>query len=632
MIRSQRLQVPRIVAAILAVLLVAGLSPVHAGTSKAELALPNIILIMTDDQGYGDIGRHDNPVIATPHLDRLHDESISLTQFHVDPTCSPTRAALMTGKHSLRAGVWHTIMGRSLLGPEHVTLAERLRDAGYRTAIFGKWHLGDNAPYRPQDQGFEHSVIHGGGGVGQTPDYWGNTQFGDTYWRDGALVRYAGNATDVWFDEAERFITQTDDRPFFAYIATNAPHMPWRVADRYADPYRQKGLPEAMARFYGMITHIDERMGQLLDLLEARDLARNTILIFMGDNGSSFYPVERLLGGEPERVLEAIRSADPAYEDWVFNAGLRGYKNSVFDGGHKVPFLIRWPGGDLSGPQRIDAVLAHYDVLPTLMELVDLEGSEGDTDLDGSSFAGLLRGDAHSETFADRAVVITNQRVFDPVKTRPAVVLLDRWRYVLGEGGDEPQLYDIVEDPSQTRDISKRHPEIAARLQAIYDQWWSDVTAGAFPVRRIPVGSAETQGVRLTAMDWMEAPSTEAVPWFPGFQPPKPDIPYTHWLGREESFEPLPWYLDVEEAGIYRIRLYLHDVPAARPVGHPWATLRLHDVIHSAPVHGRAAGAEFDVTLDRGPVSLTGWFAGTQSGPPAVSAFYAYIERVPDER
>ena len=210
---------------------------------------PNIILIVTDDQGNGDFSFNGNPAIATPNMAQLAQESIRFTNFHVDPTCSPTRAALLTGKYSMRAGVWHTIMGRSLMPTEQVTLPELLREEGYRTAMFGKWHLGDNYPFRPQDQGFDEVLIHGGGGVGQTPDYWGNAQFDDTYFRNGEAEKFEGYATKVWFDEAIEFIREERDQPFFAYIATNAPHQPWRAPVEYVAPYLDAGLPEDMAKF-----------------------------------------------------------------------------------------------------------------------------------------------------------------------------------------------------------------------------------------------------------------------------------------------------------------------------------------------------------------------------------------------
>ena len=247
--------------------------------AMAKESQPNVIVVITDDQGYGDVGAHGNSMIQTPNLDVLHSQSVRLTDYHVDPTCSPTRSALMTGRYSTRTGVWHTIMGRSLMNSQEYTVAEVFRDGGYTTGMFGKWHLGDNYPVRPQDQGFDYTFIHGGGGVGQGPDYWGNDYFDDTYWRNGKPEAQTGYCTDVWFNDALKFIERNRKKPFFAYISTNAPHGPYLVAEKYSDPYKEKGVGSPQAEFYGMVENIDENMGKLMAKLDELKLADNTILI-----------------------------------------------------------------------------------------------------------------------------------------------------------------------------------------------------------------------------------------------------------------------------------------------------------------------------------------------------------------
>ncbi|MHC5056243.1 MAG: sulfatase-like hydrolase/transferase, partial [Planctomycetota bacterium] len=237
---------------------------------------PNVILVMTDDQGYGDLSCHGHPTLKTPHLDGLHAESTRFTDFHVSPTCSPTRAALMTGRYNNRAGVWHTIMGRSILLRDEVTAADVFAANGYRTGFFGKWHLGDNYPFRPEDRGFQTVWRHGGGGVGQTPDYWGNDYLGDTYWIDGKPTKFEGYCTDVWFDGLLKFVEANRERPFFAYVPTNAPHGPFISPPEYPNQ-----------GFYGMIRNIDDNMGRLMKRLDELGLAQDTILIFMTDNGTA---------------------------------------------------------------------------------------------------------------------------------------------------------------------------------------------------------------------------------------------------------------------------------------------------------------------------------------------------------
>src|SRR5690606_15740514 len=315
---------------------------------------PNVILVITDDQGYGDIAYHGNKIIKTPNLDRFFSQSLRATNFHVSPTCAPTRGALMTGRYTNRVGTWHTIAGRSLLFEDETLLPQVFAQNGYATGMFGKWHLGDNYPFRPEDRGFQEVVRHGGGGVKQGPDYWGNNYFDDTYWHNGTPQKYEGYVTDVFFEESLKFIENNRDRPFFLYLATNAPHSPYHVPEKYYRLYEdEENLLDGQKRFYGMITNIDDNFGRLLEQLEKLEIADHTILIFMTDNGTAEGYVER------ENAV------------YGFNAGMRGRKGSEYDGGHRVPFAIRWPAG-LPGDRNLDQLLAHIDVLPTLVDLAGL--------------------------------------------------------------------------------------------------------------------------------------------------------------------------------------------------------------------------------------------------------------------
>ena len=249
---------------------------------------PNVVIVITDDQGYGDLGFTGNTAIKTPALDELRKQGTLLNNFHVDPTCAPTRSALMTGRYSNRVGVWHTVQGRSMLRGREVTMADVFAANGYATGMFGKWHLGDCYPYRPEDRGFQHCVNHLAGGVGQAPDYWGNDYFDDTYLVNGQFQRFEGFCTDVWFDEGLRFIRNKvqNGEPFFAYIAPNAPHEPLYCPSSYSQPYQQQpgvSTPE----FYGMVTNIDDNMAKLMKGLDELGVAGNTILVFMTDNGTA---------------------------------------------------------------------------------------------------------------------------------------------------------------------------------------------------------------------------------------------------------------------------------------------------------------------------------------------------------
>ena len=400
---------------------------------------PNVVLVITDDQGYGDLRVHGNEMIRTPNLDRLASESVCLTDYHVDPTCSPTRSALMTGRYSTRTGVWHTIMGRSLMAPGEQTMAEVFAENGYRTGMVGKWHLGDNAPCRPQDQGFEHVVWHHGGGVGQGPDYWGNDYFDDTYEVNGEWRKFSGYCTDVWFDQAKEFIGRQDDRPFFLYLSTNAPHGPYLVDEKYSQPYEQAGVAKTMAKFYGMITNIDENVGRLRQMLEELGMAKNTVFVFTTDNGTA--------AGNARGKRQ--KGSWPGY-----NAGMRGKKGSVFDGGHRVPFFVHWPDGGLGGGRRVDALAAHIDVLPTLVDLCGLSWQPR-APLDGASLADALSGVGPAPT--GRTMFVHSQRIEHPRMWRQCAVMTSRWRLVNGS-----DLYDMHADPGQRTPVAEQHQGVGS--------------------------------------------------------------------------------------------------------------------------------------------------------------------------
>ena len=293
-------------------------------SSFAPLEKPNIIMIMTDDQGYGDLSIHGNPYLKTPHLDQLAEESIRFSNFHVATTCAPTRAGLMTGVHCNRTGTWHTVGGRSLLSTRFPTIAEQLQPLDYATGIFGKWHLGDNYPFRPQDRGFDEVLVHGGGGVGQTPDYWNNDYFDDTYFHNGQPKKYTGFCTDIWFQEATKFIKESDDNdePFFCYITTNAPHGPHHAPQSYIDPYLDND-DIVNPNFFGQIANVDDNIGKLKQMLSTQGLLDNTIIIFLTDNGTA-------AGASIDKDKHVTKG---------YNSGMRGKKVDEYEGGHRVPLL-----------------------------------------------------------------------------------------------------------------------------------------------------------------------------------------------------------------------------------------------------------------------------------------------------
>ena len=575
-----------------AALVVGAARRAHAKADGA--AKPNVILVMTDDQGYGDLGCHGNTMIRTPALDKLHAESLRLTDFHVSPVCTPTRASLMTGRDCVRVGAWATTWGRSLPRADEVMIPALFKAGGYRTGMFGKWHLGDNYPFRPQDRGFDRVVCHGGGGVGQTPDYWGNDYFDDTYYHNGVPKKHTGYCTDVWFDEAMKFITANKDRPFFAYVSTNAPHSPLNVAKKYFEPYMKKGVHGSMARFYGMIENIDENMGRLIAGLDKLGLTRNTILIFMTDNGTA-------AGG---RASKGKR--------WTgFNAAMRGKKGSIYDGGHRVPCFWRWPGGKLVGGRDVAPLTAHIDILPTLIDLCGLKKPD-EVKFDGVSLAPLLLG--RTKTLADRQIVVQFRQGNAPPGKWNCTVMSDKWRLVGGK-----QLYDIKTDPGQKKDIAAKHPEIVKKLRAAGERRWSEVSKRFDEPSRIVIGSDAENPARLTGFDWCAG-----TPWNQG---------HVRGGSATQSF----WMVQVAKTGTYEIALRRWPAEADTPInaalkgGKPIrvskARLKIGQIDQTIPVAASDKAATFRVNLKAGPAKLETWFIDPK-GAAGHGAYYAYVKRL----
>jgi arylsulfatase A-like enzyme len=553
----------------------------------AQQRRPNVVLVMTDDQGYGDLRCHGNPAIRTPNLDRLHAQSVRFTNFHVSPTCSPTRSALLTGRYANATGVWHTIMGRSLLRPGERTLAECFASGGYRTGIFGKWHLGDNHPCRPQDRGFEETLVHGGGGIWQTPDHFGNDYEDDVFLRNGKPERFRGYCTDVWFAEAMRFMdrSRASGAPFFCYLATNAPHSPMWAPRGYADRYHDvAGLDEP--GFYGMIENADENVGRLVAFLKKNNLEDNTILIFTTDNGTA-------AGAR------------------VFNAGMRGAKGSPYDGGHRVPLFVRWPAGGLTGGRDIPALAAHIDILPTLVDLCGLPAPAGQP-VHGRSLRPLLL--EKDPDWPERILVTDSQRGENLVKWRQAAVMTDRWRLVNPALDGDPgraELYDAIADPGQRENVAGKHPDVVAHLKASYDQWWADVSRGSGEPVRISIGHPAENPVRLTAHDW-RGEGAERV-----------------WNQRQIREAPVAngsWAILVTRPGRYRFSLrrwppelnlpinaaYVDAAPnrettPGRAIDCVEARIEVGGRRASRRVSPGDAAAEFEITLPAGPAELRTW-------------------------
>lgn len=572
---------------------------------------PNIIFVLTDDQGYGDLSCTGNPYLKTPTLDRLYGESVRLTDFHVAPMCTPTRGELLTGYDALRNGATFVCMGRSLLRTDLPTLADMLAAAGYHTGHFGKWHLGDNYPYRPQDRGFHETIHHPAWGITSAADYFGNDYFDDIYRhstvdrttgeKNDRLEQFYGYCTDVWFTEAMTWMSGCKQRkePFFAYIATNAPHGPLWVPDHYRQPYL-KDVERNEASFFGMIANIDENMAQLEHFLIQNDLRENTILIFMTDNGT-------------------------ATGEGVYNAGMRGKKTSLYEGGHRVPCFIRWPDGGLTGGRDVDGVARSVDILPTLLDLCAVAPPDGWRG-DGLSLEPYLRG-AKSAVPARHAVIQyghLNDGHWGQTAKDYAAVMWGEWRLVHGH-----ELYNIQRDPGQTQDIAESNGDLVKRLQEHYEAWWSDVDTTLTTYQPITLGSNAENPVRLCSADWAWA-----------YADNQANI-------RGCVMESGTWHVDIARAGRYNLTLrrwpeesglgiaaaapVMQGVDGtfpegkALPVDSAWLQVGHQEETQAVP-HD-ATAQSFDMVLDQGATTIKSWWHDA-AGNELAGAYYLTAKRV----
>ena len=476
---------------------------------------PNVILIMTDDQGYGDLGCHGNPIINTPNIDILHSESVRFTDFHVDPTCSPTRGSLMTGKYSHRAKVWHTIAGGNFLRATEITMADVFKASGYQTGLFGKWHLGSNYPYRPIDRGFDEWLGQGDGGTGTTDDYFTNDRVNDHYLHNGEWRYIEGYAPDIFFNAAANFIKgRNSKKPFFIYLNTYIPHSPHTIPDQtWAKKHELMAGKEA-AYFFAGIERIDHNIGILREILSSEGLAENTIVIFMTDNGGT--------GGVN-----------------IFNAGMRGQKAQVYDGGHRVPFFIHWPAGKLKHGSDVNDITAHFDVLPSLIDICDLTPQK-QIDFDGRSFKSQLF--EPGLTLTPRVLCVEKQRTYEPQKWQEAVAMTNRWRLV-----NNSELYDMSVDPGQKMNVFNEHPETVEQLRYGFDAYWKRVTPNDRDRVYAVVGHPDDPETYLHPMDWY-----------------LPDVPWNHAMISKGSSQCGSWLITTARKGkyIFDIRRWPKEVNA----------------------------------------------------------------------
>lgn len=584
---------------------------------------PNVLVVMTDDQGYGELSAHGNPVLQTPALDRLRDESFRLEDFHVAPMCTPTRGQLLTGQDAIRNRAMNVSSGRTLLKAGLPTIADHLAAAGYHTGLFGKWHLGDNYPFRPQDRGFQETLWFPSSHINSTPDAWDNDYFDDTYSHNGHREQYEGYCTDIFFDEAKTWIDrQPNSQPWFAYVALNAAHWPWFVPNEFIPPVAER-FDSALAagllskdkyppqkrmdiiRYLAMIENIDANMAALDDFLANQGLVENTILVFLTDNGTTMGP------------------------DY-FNAGMRGKKTQLWEGGHRVPCFIRYPDGNFAGQKAIGGLTQSQDLLPTLLDICDVDPLE-DVRLDGMSLVSVLEGDAAVSD--DRTIVINYSRM--PIRkatangrqpSQPqkdgAGVLMGPWRWL-----ENRELYNIVDDPLQTTNVADENPEIVQQLRDHLDQWWEELGPNIADPERVIIGSDVENPCQLTACEWLDV-----------------FIDQQRQVRRVDRKNGI-WHVDVAQPGSYEfeLRRWPEDCPLALDEGCPetkvtdgtfvagaalpitGATLTIGDEQQIAVATTRNQ-ITFTKTLDAGPIQVQATFLDAE-GNEIVGAYYLKATR-----
>ena len=592
----------------------AGISPIYAEQ-------PNIVIVMTDDQGFPEISAHGNPVLQTPNLDSLHEMSLRLNDFHVAPMCAPTRGQLLTGLDAARNGCINVSSGRGLLRPEVPTIANIFKESGYATGVFGKWHLGANYPYRPEDRGFDRTVWFPSSHIGSVPDTWGNDYFDDTYVSNGKPTRFQGYCTDVFFDEAMSFMKSSEKsgKPFLAYIATNTPHGPLTpktddlaalqtVLKSPAFKNMNPKLKEQLAKYLGMVRNIDTNMGRLLQFLEKESLRANTIVVFLTDNGSTH---------------------GPRY----FNAGMRGGKTQLWDGGHRVPCFISWPNGNLSSNRNINGLTQVQDLLPTLINLCEINTT---AQFSGINLAPILRG--KSTVPDDRTLIINYSRMPNFVnyptpfaqsimRRDHAAVLWKRWRLL-----EDRELYNLETDPLQKTNVIEQHPEVVDKMRGELYRWWDEVGPTANEPQRIIMGSEYENPSRLTACDWLDV-----------FVDQQRQVR----VGQQKSGY---WLLEVAQDGDYEFELRRWPKDANTPINEAMsdgtgkalpissASFYLSNHQHLKISEKRSYGFEgltkpvkpgdkaivFNAKLKKGPIALHTWFRGEDT---ILSAYYVYVRR-----
>ncbi len=592
---------------------VAALSMDSLSSYAAAKKKPNVIVILSDDIGYGDFSCHGHPVLKTPNLDRLAKEGMEFTDFHVTPVCTPTRGQLMTGMDSLHNLACAVTAGRTLMRREIPTMADRFRKGGYSTGIFGKWHLGHDYPDRPMDRGFDKAIWFKGWGLQSEIEF--DNDYVNPRYLDGVETKQASvYCTDLWFQEAIAWMTQQKEKgkPFFTYLPTNAAHMPHWPPDKYADMYKDKAGPR-IAPYYAMMANLDDNIGQLDEWLKKSGLFRDTIVVFMTDNGSSF-AMQQSFGAGQRGMGAAPQGAG------FYNAGLREGKSSYYDGGHRVACFLRYPEGGFEAGLGVATPTQIQDILPSLLDLCEVP--VGKNAFDGVSLVPLMK----KSPIKDRMLIVQFGERQRPIKYKGAVIW-NQWRLQNGS-----ELYDIIKDRAQKTDVAAQFPDVAAKMKAYYDGWWNNLDPALFQPIPLILGSNAQNPVLLTCIDWWEVDCDNINFVSNGTGGPRGGS----------------WTVQVQASGDYRVELRrwpFHsnkaigsEGPRATIHGRPLtqsvklipanqAVLETNGKEQSVAVKPEDVGAILQVSLTKGNNKLQGWFRDAE-GKDLCGAYYALVTRL----
>lgn len=478
-----------------------GLCPVSLHADRPDR--PNIVVILSDDQGWGDLGATGNTNLSTPHIDRLARQGATLVRFYVQPVCSPTRAEFLTGRYAPRGGVYSTSAGGERLDLDETTIADVFKAAGYVTGCFGKWHNGSQWPYHPRARGFDTFYGMPSGHWAQYFDWWVE--------HDGVHEDFKGYLADVLTDQAIEFMKRHRDRPFFCYVPYNIPHAPMQAPDRFYKPFAGKQLNmrnrdpgsedlDFTRAALAMCENIDWNVGRVIQSLDDMGLADNTIVVYFSDNGPN---------------------------SWRWNGDMRGRKGSTDEGGVRSPCFIRWTGR-IAPDTRVNHLAGAIDLLPTLADLAGVK-THVDKPLDGVSVAPLLLGQSDA-AWARRLIFSTWN---NKVSVRSDQFMLD----------NNGRLYDLHTDPGQRVDIAKQHPAEAGQLRAAVKEYRQNVLS---ELKRepapFPVGYREFPVTYLPARDGVPHGAIQRSNKFPN------SSFFEQWTRPDDT---ITWDLDVHAAGAY---------------------------------------------------------------------------------